>query len=116
LNRDLHEIALVTTAVFREAGYHPTQPAGQHMVFERKGSTWKSIVYGDWSEGLIWYRAKVDILPPQDNRTVIACNASYVMDRGNAHFEEEKKVRGGGGEYQKLLDQVQARLAASVPN
>jgi hypothetical protein len=109
------EIHLVTLAVFREAGWDPLTPAGDQMVFERKGGAWNTAVYGDWIGGPVWLRAKVDLRPLDVRRFTLGCDVYRVIDRGDKFFEQEKKVKYGGEEVQKLLEEIIARLANSPP-
>ena len=115
-SRGADQIQLVTMAVFREAGWRAISPAGDQMVFERKASSLDTVFYGDWLGGVVWLRAKVELRVLDMRRIILAGDVYRVIDKGNRHFEEEKKVKkGGGDELQKLLDQAAARLASAPP-
>lgn len=112
-SRSAQEVSLITTAVFRDAGYTPMHASGSELAFERKGSTWNTILHGDWSDGKIWYRARIYIQSYDAGKYLVSGDLFRVIDKGDAHFEEERKA-SGRGELQELLKQVKAR-ALVVP-
>jgi hypothetical protein len=110
------EIHLVTMAVFREAGWKATTPAGDEMIFERKASTMDTVFFGDWIGGEVWLRAKVDLRVKDVRHMLLGCDVYRVIDHNDKFFEEQKKVKTGGHkEAQKLLDLIAQRLATAPP-
>ena len=72
--------------------------------------------YGNWTGSPPWIRVKVAINPVSEGAFMLQCKAALVRDRGQAAFEEEIKIRNfQAGPYQKLLDEVAARLGGTPP-
>ena len=114
-DRNTLDIARAISETFQKAGFTPVPvPTGRdtRMVFERPGSTQDAVVYGDWSFGKLWYRAKLRLIPSGSDSHLITCDAYRVYNHGEAHFEEEKRLsRMKKGLYQDLLDEAKARLS-----
>ena len=54
------EIRAATVAVFQQDGFAPAKAELPEMVFERQGSKWDNIAYGNWVDANeVWSRAKV---------------------------------------------------------
>lgn len=109
------QISSVTEQVFSSKGYQLSQPGLDKMVFEKKGSTFQTLAYGDWPGDVpIWIRVKVSIVPAGDSAFLLECKVFRVSDKGYA-IEEEIPI-SSGGHYQDLLDEVAARFRAPGPN
>lgn len=110
------EVARTTSQVFQKAGFTPaplppSKEEQRKLVFERPGTGGDSLLYGDWSGGTIWYRAKVTFTEMGPDKQLVRCDAYRVLEKGSRHFEEEHKLsRMKAGAYQKLLDQVKTTL------
>lgn len=112
------EVAKAVSAVFKEAGFTSVPvPAAQgsrtqyRLIFERRAGAGDTILYGDWSLKQNWFRAKVRIAQQAQRKYLVTCDAFRVLNRGDAHFEDEKRIsRGNHSQYQKLLEQAVAKL------
>lgn len=109
------QIARAVSDVFQEAGFVPVpvkESRGEiQMVFEREGSAMDAAVYGDWSFKKLWYRARVKIQLASAETHLVTCDAFRVYERGDKHFEEERRLSGlKRGGYQDLLAKARDRL------
>jgi len=102
------EVAKATQRVFLENGYVKAPSQSANLVFEKQGTTWNTLVYGDWSNKPVWVRVKAyirELGSPEE--VLLDCDAFMVVERGDAHFEEEHKLtKLRRGTYQELLDKV----------
>jgi len=106
------QIRVAAIEVFRADGYHDIAPSPQEMVFEKPGTKMNQGAYGGWTDAkpvTVRVRAGVESLPSGANR--LWCQTYMVEDAGHTLFEKEHKLTGvRSGTYQKLLDEVAARL------
>ncbi len=110
-----HSVADVSSAthrVFTENGYQATAIKSGDLAFDKQGSSMNTLVYGDWSGKPVWIRVKVYLRDlGAANGILLDCDAFTVLERGDAHFEEERKMtKLRHGTYQDLLDKVGQRL------
>jgi hypothetical protein len=107
------QVEAVTRAVFEDHGYLCARRKPGEFVFEQEGTGMNTLVYGDWSSKKVWVRVKVflrELAPAQ--QLLVECDAYMVIDRGDAHFEEERKLtRVHRGRYQDLLNEVSKRVS-----
>ncbi len=103
------EISQATHRVFEENGYLAAPLKSADLIFEKQGSAMKTLVYGDWSGKPVWLRVKLYFRDLASEGILLDCDAFMVLERGDAHFEEERKIRRGST-YQDLLNQVNQRL------
>jgi hypothetical protein len=109
------EILRAMKDVFESEGYEHMEG----LTFDKKGSMWDTAAFGGWNSGGVWIRLKASVDPAPDGMEghyVIGCDAYRVVGRNEGVMEEEKKTRySNGAECQRILDEIQARLAAAAP-
>jgi hypothetical protein len=105
------QIAAVTEAVFTENGYKEAGSGAARLVFEKPGSGMNKFAYGDWvGDTEVLVRAKVNITPIGEALFRVDCTPFLVKDKGRSMEEEIKVSSAHHRPYQKLLDDVAARL------
>ncbi|MEY4388267.1 MAG: hypothetical protein RLY20_3550 [Verrucomicrobiota bacterium] len=107
----LAEIQTATTAVFTEAGYWPKLAQPDQMMFERPGSRRDAVKWGNIAGGGVNMRVKVlfSVLP--NGNQLLQADAYAVQVSDDPFFQtESRNVLLNRRPYQKLLDQVVARL------
>ena len=101
----------MTIEVFGKHGYKVADPRSPNLVFEKQASRIDNAAFGNWTGAPIWLRVRAWVVPVSEASFRLHCKAALVRDQGQAAFEEEIKLRGfQAGPYQKLLDEVAARL------
>ncbi len=109
--RSAAEVSIAAERVFTGKGYQAGAAKSAHMVFEKQGSTANTLVYGDWSGKPVWFRVKIYLRDLGASGFLLDCDAYRVLERGDVHFEEERKLtRVHRGTYQQLLDEVSQGL------
>ena len=109
------EVARAVSESFQGAGFAPVPlpetPMGENrMMFDKRGSTTDSAIWGDWSSGVYW-RAKIKLEPQTADTVLVTCNAYRVLEKGSKHFEEEHKLTSmKRAPYQKLLENARDSL------
>ena len=110
------QIREVTLDVFSKHGYKVAGVGYPNLVFEKQGSRLDNAAYGNWTGSPPWIRVKAAVIPVSEATFRLECKAALVRDKGQAAFEEEIKIRNfQAGPYQKLLDEVAARLNGKPP-
>lgn len=105
------EVSSQTHRVFTENGYQATAIKSGGLAFDKQASGMSTLVYGDWSGKPVWVRVKVYTRDLDPVGVLLDCDAFMVLERGDAHFEEERKVgKLRRGTYQQLLDKVSSRF------
>lgn len=105
------QIAAMAEKVFTENGYHAAGTAGGRMLFEKTGSGMNKFAYGDWvGDTQVWIRVKLHIASIGEARFRLECVPVLVKDKGGSTEEEIKISSMHHRPYQKLLDDVAARL------
>jgi hypothetical protein len=117
---DLHgntpgQIWNVAAEVFREHGYLVVRGGSDHCAFEQLGSKMDNFAYGNWLETKVWIRVKASLLPLGEAAFRLQCDVVVVRDRGGSTEEEVPAHGFRHGPYQKLLDEVAARLKPRAP-
>ncbi len=109
------QIRNVTMSVFQDEGYVLAGVDGSDLVFEKEGSTWDRVAYGNWIDDKpVWVRVKVSLVPLSEGVFRLQCQAFKVRDKGDAVFEEELRLRGNRSKpYQAVLDKVLGQLGRS---
>ena len=113
-NRSREEIQQATLTVFISDGYRAVVKPEGKMQFEKEASRSTRNAYSSFGETFkekvdVRVRAEIESLGLGTHR--LHCNAWIVRDAGDAFGEEELKVSSFGRKpYQKLLDDVAARL------
>jgi hypothetical protein len=97
-----------TIDVFETHGYKVGRLDRQSLVFEKPGSKWNDIVYGDWMESRTWNRVRVEVETVDESSVRLRATAYIVQDKGGAIEEQVKSYRRAP--YQELLDEIAARL------
>jgi hypothetical protein len=111
------QIAAVTEAVFAENGYKLAGGSATKPVFEKPGSGMNKFAYGDWvGDTEVWVRVKVSITPVEEAVWRIDCRPFLVKDKGRSMEEEIKVSSVHHKPYQKLLDDIAARLKPKPAN
>jgi hypothetical protein len=105
------QITAMAEKVFVDNGYRPAQNAGGKPWFEKAGSGMNKFAYGDWvGDTQVWVRVKLNIASIGEARYRLECTPALVKDRGGSTEEEIKISSMHHRPYQKLLDEVAARL------
>lgn len=104
------QIQPVAVEVFQKDGYQLAQRTPSEMVFEKLGSGWHNLAYGDWMGTPIWVRVKLQVVPTTDETCRLDCRAYLVRDKGGATEEELPVGKSHHKDYQKLLDELVARF------
>jgi len=115
-NQSLSTIQDTTMLVFGEAGYKANRVPDGTMVFEREGSNGDQILYGGLGGaaygGTVTIRVRaeiVDLAGTEAHR--LQCQAYFVRGAGDGVFEDKSRMANfRRGPYQKLLDEVAAKL------
>jgi hypothetical protein len=107
------QIRAATVVVFQEDGYSALDVHRAEMVFEKPGSQWDRIAYGNWiDEAPVSVRVRVSVAPVSGGLFELRCQAYLVRHKGEAAFEEEVRLKKNRSKpYQDLLDKVPGRLA-----
>jgi len=108
-NHSKTEITEATHRVFVENGYLAAPVKSGDLVFEKQGSAMKNLLYGDWSGKPVWVRMKLYLRNLGAQGILLDGDTYTVLDRGDGHFEEERKLRRGST-CQELLNKVSQRL------
>jgi hypothetical protein len=110
-NRSREEIMTATRDIFREHSYQILRNGPDEYVFEKRGSSMDTVVYGDLSGEPVWVRVKLVLHEHSPSETLVECDAYIIRGHGNSFFEEEQKLpKYKHGPYQELLDQIKTRL------
>jgi len=108
----VEQIRAATVVVFQQDGYTPVDVGRSEMVFEKQGSRWDRIAYGNWiDDASVWVRVRVSVVPLSEGVFRLQCQAFKVRDKGDAVFEEQVRLRNNRSKpYQALLDKVLGQL------
>ncbi len=105
------QLTQAATEVFQQHGYIRGSKRVGPLVFEKPGSKFSNLAYGNWmGESPIWIRVKLSIVPSGEQQYTLQCQAFHVRDKGGATEEELKIGKMGNGPYQKLLDEIASRF------
>lgn len=107
--RSKAEITQAAQHMFEDNGYLAAPLKSADLVFEKQGSGMKNLLYGDWSGKPVWVRVKLYFRDLGSEGILLEGDAFLVLERGDPHFEEERKVRRAST-YQELLNKVKQRL------
>lgn len=115
------EIAKALTKAFEEEGFvlmpavaQQSSRSDYRLIFEKQAGAGDTILYGDWSLKRNWLRAKARITRQEARRSLVICDAFRVVNRGDGHFEDERKLsRTSAAYYQKILERAASQLAPS---
>jgi len=104
------QIRKVTEAVFTEKGYETMHKSGQSpMVFEKKGTKWENLAYGDWS-GPVWIRVDVSLERAGEEAFRLDYKARLLQDRGETTEEEVRMAHINVRPFQEILAEIGKRL------
>jgi len=115
-NQSLETIHDTTVQVFEEAGFKVKRVPKGSMVFEKEGSRGDQFIYGSVGGaaygGAVTVRVKAEIVDLVDQDAYrLQCTAYMVNDAGEGVFEDSQRLANyRRGPYQKLLDEVAAKL------
>jgi hypothetical protein len=106
------QIRAATVVVFQENGYTSANERRGEMMFEKEGSRWDQIAYGNWVDsGGVWIRVKAAVVPTANGAFRLQCQAYRVRNKGEPTFEEEKRLPNSRSKpFQALLDKVAGQL------
>lgn len=106
------QIRAATMVVFAQDGYTVVKLEGSELAFEKEGSRWDRIAYGNWMDNdAVWVRVNVSVLPLSDGVFLLQCQAFKVRDKGDRVFEEQVRMKNNHSKpYQALLDKVPGQL------
>ena len=105
------QIQPVAVEVYQKDGYQLARTTPGELVFEKLGSSWHNLAYGDWMGTPIWVRVKLQFDPSKDEICRVDCRAYLVRDKGGATEEELPVGKSHHKDYQKVLDELAARFA-----
>jgi len=106
------DILRAMQVVFPAHGYQHVSD----MNFDKKGSVLQTALYGGWGEDGVWIRLRASLDPKPDGSYVMGCDAFRVTGHNQGVMEEEKPAAHGyRDECQKILLEVQSRLASGSP-
>lgn len=100
----------VAAEVFREHGYLVVRGGSNNWAFEQQGSKMDNLAYGNWMDTKVWIRVKASLKPLGEAGFRLQCDVVVVRDRGGSTEEEVPAHGFRHGPYQKLLNEVAARL------
>lgn len=115
-NHTTDEIRDAAVQVFT-SNYYVTKLSGTDiLVFEKLGSAMDNLAYGGWAPNEVSLRVKVYLSPAGSTAYLVSCEAFMVRYAGDAVFEDEQRLlKIRRGPYQRLLEDVQARLETEAP-
>jgi len=106
----LDEVRATTITVFENDGYQ-TVTEGAELVFEREGSQWDQVAYGDnIGDGTVVNRVRAQVIDLGGGVCRVQCTAYVVRDAGSSTEDEVRLHAPRSGHYRDLLDQVVQRL------
>jgi len=110
------EVMAETVKVFENEGYRTISSTEQETVFEREGTRWDQIAYGDHvgKDQAVVSRVKAEIVDLGGGVYRLQCNAYMVSDVGTTFEDEEKVGALRRGAYRALLDKVIQRLTVTT--
>lgn len=119
VNQTPEQIRQATIAVFQDNGYQQIQMSDGSLAFQREATRREQIDYagiaGAQQGEQVAMRVRVQIFPKNPGACWLACKAYAVCNPGQGVFEQVTPLFDlQSRPYQKLLDQVAARLAASA--
>lgn len=79
------------------------------MVFEKKGTKWENLAYGDWS-GPVWIRVDVSLEPAGEEAFRLDYKARLLQDRGETTEEEVRMAHLKSRPFQEILAEIGKRL------
>ena len=117
---EVEEIRLATKDVFNQAGYGLTVSQPESMTFQRLGTLGDAVLYGGWGDDHVTTRVRVRFESTSSRDWTLVATVYTVRDPGDRVLEEEnRKWVVNRGPYQRLLEDVKARLdqppAAAAP-
>lgn len=105
------QITAMAEKVFADNGYRPAEHLAGKLWFEKPGSGMNKFAYGDWvGDTQVWIRVKLNIAAIGEALYRLECTPVLVKDKGGSTEEEIKISSVHHRPYQKLLDEVAARL------
>jgi hypothetical protein len=115
-HQPVQKIQETTVFQFQEAGYEAKPATVGKMIFEKEGSRGQQMAYGGLGGvaygGAVTVRVRAEIvdLVGQDAKR-LQCKAYIVNSAGDGVFDDEQPLANfRRGPYQKLLDEVAAKL------
>lgn len=102
------QIRVTAVEVFQIHGYLVKSMTGSEVVFDKQGSRMDNVLYGTLSSG-VWTRVKLRVRDHGLNARLLECNAYRVENHDDRALETERQLLKSGP-YQKLLEEVKARL------
>jgi hypothetical protein len=109
-NHTMDEIRKAAIAVFTGHFYHTRVSGPDILVFEKAGSTMDNVLYGGWSPD-VTLRVKLYITSASSVSYQLSAQAFMVREAGDTRIEDEQRLtKLRRGPYQKLLEEIKARL------
>ncbi len=94
--------------VFQQQGYQAVRTSPNELVFEKPGTRWSNLAYGNWVDSPTAYRVKLKLTVTGLTDCQLDCWAYIVRDKDTATEEELPAFKAGP--YKKLLAEVAARF------
>ena len=106
------QIRAASVVVFQQEGYTALDGKRFELVFEKEGSRWDQIAYGNWvNEAPVWLRVRVIMVPLSADTFRLQCQAYKVRNKGDPLAEDQVRIGDSHRKpYQALLDAVLAQL------
>ena len=115
LNRSVDQIQATTMTVFQNAGYHGLKKDDGTLEFEKEASATAQLAYSSFGRSMfdekVNVRVRTEIADLGAGAHRLQCQAWIVRKDSNPFFEEEqRRSKMYRGQYQKLLEEVAAKL------
>jgi hypothetical protein len=106
------QVRAASVVVFQQDGYTAVAGKRSDLVFEKEGSRWDQIAYGNWvNESPVWLRVRVSMVPLSDDTFRLQCQAYKVRNKGDPLAEDQVRIGNSHSKpYQALLDEVLGQL------
>ena len=119
-NQTPDKIRQATIAVFQENGYHMISQPDAELVFERDATRRETTEYAGFADAhegeKVVIRVRAQIAPKDPSAYWLQCKAFAVCNPDHPVFETTTALFNfQSGSYQKLMDQVAAKMVSSAP-
>jgi hypothetical protein len=107
------DVAPTVRDAFNDNGFVLARSETDRMIFERPATKGEQIKYGSFGSSGVVIRAKVDLQELSPETFFLRCDVFSVRDAGQSVLEDETRIMMVSAKsYQRILDEVKARLDA----
>jgi hypothetical protein len=99
--------------IFARHGYE-AKYRDHNLMFDRRGSLWDAILFGEWYGGGVWERILVFQREVEPGRALVDCDAFIVQEPEDPFFQSVHPVYRHN-KCQKLLDEAGEDLRKAPP-